>query len=58
LKPIHKSFKILIVFDKIARSEHQKTFINCIRQYSNSKKWMEENKDKPNRFAEWLQNQN
>jgi hypothetical protein len=46
------------VFDKIARSEHQKTFINCIRQYSNSKKWMEENKDKPNRFAEWLQNQN
>ncbi len=50
----------MIVFDKIARSEHHETFINYIRQSSNSnaKTWLEENNDKRNRFAEWFQNQN
>jgi tetratricopeptide (TPR) repeat protein len=47
------------LFDKIARSEHHETFINYISQSSNpnAKKWLEENNDKLNRFAEWFQNQ-
>lgn len=46
-------------FDKIARSEHHETFVNYISQssVSDAKTWLDENSDKLNLFAEWLQNQ-